>query len=94
MGKLDKVFAVGAIAAALVVGGVLYALYPSGFTTSYASENGATSTASSAYDVGGTEQTAMSIQDNNTAGQDSPDAYANNASKPQPDPEPSNIPTY
>lgn len=94
MAKLDKVFAVGSIAAALVVGGVLYALYPSGFTTSYASENGAASTASSTYDVGGSEQTVKSTQDNNTASEDSPDAYANNASKPQPDPEPSNIPGY
>jgi hypothetical protein len=32
MGKFEIAFAVGAIASALALGGVLYALYPEGFT--------------------------------------------------------------
>lgn len=80
MGKLELGFAVGAIASAGIVAGILYALYPNDFG-GYAESGDATSTASSAYtDIDGLTTTAS---DNSTASQNAT-STAGNVSSPQP----------
>jgi hypothetical protein len=85
MGKLEKGFAVGAVAAAAVLGAVLYALYPDGFNPSYAKENGAAST----------EYSGM--QDKSGASQESDGSAGTPTSPPpssSPSPPPSSSPGY
>lgn len=86
----SKVFAVGAVAAAGVLGGVLYGLYPDRFTPGYASENGAASTASSTYDGSDAQPTTNTAsQDESTASQAPDDGSTGGMSSgPQPSPDP------
>lgn len=86
MGKLEKGFAVGAVAAAAILGGVLYALYPNGFTPGYASENGEASTGYRAYDSSGIDQSSNTAapDSGSTANQNPVDDSTGGSSSPQP----------
>ena len=80
MGKLELGFAVGAIASAGIVAGILYALYPNDFDGSAPSDD-ATSTASSAYT--GVDELTSTASENSTASQNAT-STAGNASSLQP----------
>jgi len=85
MGKLDRGFAIGAVAAAVVVGGVIFALYPASF--GYGTRNAETSTASSTYVASDAPQTTnTAAQDSSTASQKATDSSttAGSTSTPQP----------
>ena len=79
MEKLDLAFAVGALALAGLVAGVLYALYPEWFS-GFAESSDGTSIASSTYT---TDEMTSSPIDNSTATQNTT-STADSASGPQP----------
>lgn len=80
MGKFEIAFAVGAIASAGIVAGILYALYPNDFG-GYTPADEATATASSAYT--GVDGLTSTASENSTASQNAT-STAGNASGQQP----------
>ena len=80
MGKFEIAFAVGAIASAGLVAGILYVLYPNDFSGTARSDD-ATSTATSAYT--GVDGLTSKASENGTASQNAT-STAGNGSSPQP----------
>jgi len=76
MGKLEKGFAIGAVLAAVAVGGVLYSIYPNMFTPNYANSGsgqsyttGQTTTAAQNTQATQTNSTSTSSQNSTGTGQ-------------------------
>jgi hypothetical protein len=86
LGKFEIAFAVGAIASAGVVAGILYALYPNDFGGT-APSDGATSTASNAYT--GVDGLSSTASENGTASQNATSTAGNVSSQ-----QPSSTPGY
>jgi hypothetical protein len=69
--KLDKGFAVGAIVAAFALGGLLYIVYPNGFSGFSSTYSAASTSDTGQLYTGPVEQTAIAGASNTTANQNS-----------------------